>query len=199
MAEIRTFYASGTDLRDLANIVSSWLALHDFESRIINLPGGEIAIQARQPEKWRSILGMSSALNITFSTRGSDIVVEMNAGRWEDKIAVGAVGAFILHPLLITVAYGVWKQSQLPDKVFGIIEQYIKERQGSAGATLIPVQSYDEPIPEKAIPEKAIPERVSSPAPEEIICSRCGQTADEEAKYCDQCGARLKPTSVKID
>lgn len=194
MAETRTFYASGADLRDLANIVSSWLTLHDFESRIINLPGGGIAVQAHQPEKWRSILGMSSALNINFSTRGSDIVVEMNAGRWEDKIAVGAIGALILHPLLITVAYGVWKQSQLPDKVFGVIEQYIKERQGSARATRIPVQSSDEPISEKAIPEK-----VSSPAPEEIICSKCGQTANEEAKYCGQCGARLKPAVVKID
>ncbi len=195
MAETRTFYVSGIDLTDLANRVSSWLVLNDFESRTINLPGGGIAVQARQPASWRYILGMSSALNITFSMRGSNLVVDMDAGRWADKVAVGAVGALILHPLLITTAYGVWKQSQLPDKVFRVVEQYVNERQGpAAGATRITIHSPGEPIPEKAIPEKA-----SSSTPEETICPSCGQAATEGAKYCDQCGARLKPVSVNID
>lgn len=143
MSEIRTFYASGIDSRDVANVVSSWLVLHDFESRTIDLPGGGMAIQARQPKSWRYILGMSSALNITINKRGNEVVVETEAGSWAEKIAVGAVGAFILHPLLITAAYGAWKQSQLPDKIFGAVEEYITSRQGTAGTartTRIPVQ-----------------------------------------------------------
>ncbi len=194
MAEIRTFHAPGIAQRDLAEMISSWLALHDFESRTMNLPGGGLAVQARQPASWRSILGMSSALNITISTKGSDLVVEMEAGRWADKIAVGAVGALILHPLLITMAYGIWKQSQLPDRVFSVIEQYIKDRQGSTSATRIQIQSSDE-----SVPKKVVPETFSPSIPEKIVCSSCGQAANKGAKYCEQCGAKLNPASVKID
>jgi hypothetical protein len=220
MAEIRTFYAPGIDQGEVARKVSSWLVLHDFEARIVDLPDGRITVQARQPKSWRYILGMSSALNITISTEGGKLVVETDAGQWAEKVAVGAVGVFILHPLLITMAYGTWKQMQLPEKVFEVIEQHIKERQGKekqgeerrgeegqgpASATRIPVQSPNEPTPEMAISETAsTPAREDvSPTtpitPEEMVCAECGKAANEESKYCDQCGARLKPESIRID
>ncbi|MFB3766046.1 MAG: hypothetical protein ACE14P_12480 [Methanotrichaceae archaeon] len=194
MVETRTFYAIGVDQRDLANMVSNWLKIHDFESQIVDLTDGRIAVQARQPESWRSILGMSSALNITFATRGNDIIVETDAGKWADKIAVGAVGAFIIHPLLITAAYGAWKQSQLPDRVFGVIEQYLKGRQVPTRATRIQVQSQGDLSSGRIVSDTA-----STAASEGITCPGCGQTAKIGAKYCDQCGTKLKPAQVKID
>ena len=194
MVETRTFYASGVDQKNLAEMVSSWLKIHDFESQIVDLPDGRITVQARQPESWRSILGMSTALNITFSTRGSDLTVETDAGKWADKIAVGAVGAFILHPLLITAAYGAWKQSQLPDRVFEVIDQYSKEHQASARATRIQIQS-----PGDLSSNNVVSDTSSAATPENTTCSNCGQAAKAGAKYCDQCGAKLKPAPVKID
>ncbi len=196
MVETRTFYAVGADQKDLASMVSSWLKIHDFESQIVTYPDGRITVQARQPESWRSILGMSSALNITFTTRGNDLTVETDAGKWADKIAVGAVGAFILHPLLITAAYGAWKQSQLPDRVFEVIDQYLKERQGSTRATRIQVQSSGDLNPS---PNRVVSDTASASPPEGITCPNCGQNSKIGAKYCDQCGAKLKPASVKID
>ena len=194
MAESRTFYASGIDQKDLARMVSGWLQINDFKSQIVDLPEGIVAVQARQPESWRSILGMSSALNITFTKRGSDLIVETDAGKWADKIAVGAVGAFILHPLLITAAYGAWKQSQLPDRVFGVIEQYLKEKQGTSRLTRIQVQS-----PGDLSSNTVISDTASAAAPEGTTCPSCGQAAKTGAKFCDQCGAQLKPSQVKID
>ena len=193
MGESRVFYAAGMDQKDLAGMVSSWLKVNDFNSQVVDLPNDKVAVQARQPESWRSILGMSSALNITFTKRGNDLIVETDAGKWADKIAVGAVGAFILHPLLITAAYGAWKQSQLPDKIFGIIDQYLKEKQGSTRATRIPVQSPGDISPSRAASDTA------SSAAAETTCPSCGQASKIGAKYCDQCGARLKPAQVKID
>jgi hypothetical protein len=202
MAEIRTFHAPGIDQGDVARKVSSWLVLHDFEARIVDLPDGRITVQARQPKSWRYILGMSSALNITISTEGGKLVVETDAGQWAEKVAVGAVGVFILHPLLITMAYGTWKQMQLPEKVFEVVEQYIKERQGPAEATRVPVQSSSVPTTAKDIQEMVstpTPEDVSPTTTEETVCAKCGEAANMESKYCDQCGARLKPESIRID
>jgi hypothetical protein len=193
MADMRTFYASDVDLREMAKMISSWLQINDFESQIINLPDGSIAVQARQPELWRSVLGMSSAMNITLRTRGSDLVVETDAGRWADKVAVGAVGAFILHPLLITLAYGAWKQCQLPDRVLCIIEQFLRDNQASPRAARIPVQSSNEPTLGGNIKE------MDNAAAKGTICQRCGLVACKGAKYCGRCGAILKPASIKID
>lgn len=200
MGESRVFYASGIDPKDIARMVSGWLQINDFLSQIVDLPDGKVAVQARQPESWRSLLGMSSALNITLTKRGNDLIVETDAGKWADKIAVGAVGAFILHPLLITAAYGAWKQSQLPDRIFGVIEQYLKERQGSSKATRIQVQSSGDLSPSGVVSDTASDAATASTAAaEEIACSNCGQAAKTGAKYCDQCGTRLKPSQVKID
>ncbi len=204
MAETRTFDASGIDQRELARKVSSWLKLHDFEAQIVDLPDGRIIVQARQPKSWRYILGMSSALNITFDVKGNNLVVETEAGSWAEKVAVGAVGVFILHPLLITMAYGVWKQSQLPDKVFEVVEQYISEKRGPSEGTRVPVQSPGESVvdlvtPETAAAKTAGTEDVSLAASKETLCSSCGQAAAADAKYCPECGAGLKSRSVDIE
>jgi hypothetical protein len=209
MAEMRTFYASGIDQGDVARKISSWLKINDFEAQIVDLPDGRITVQAHQPKSWRYILGMSSALNITLDKKGDQLVVETGAGSWAEKVAVGAVGIFILHPLLITMAYGVWKQSQLPEKVFEITEQYIKEKQGPAGATRVPVQSTGEPATEittseiatteNATTEAVVPEQISTTTSEEMICASCGQATSKDSKYCAQCGAKLGSVAVEID
>jgi len=229
MTEIRTFQAPGIDQRDVARKISSWLKINDFEAQIVDLPDGRITVQARQPKTWRYILGMSSALNITLDKKGDQLVVETGAGSWAEKFAVGAVGVFILHPLLITMAYGVWKQSQLPEKVFEVTEQYIKETRGPAKATRIPVEPAGEPSsdivpsgmasaapsnPETAAQEAATSwtstvepstaepstaERTPTTTFEEKICASCGQATSKEAKYCDHCGSRLEPGQVEID
>jgi len=199
MSECRSFYAPGVDPNELARTVSNWLTLHDFQSRTEDLPPG-VTIQARQPETWKSFLGMSSALNITFCTRGHNLEVTTEAGRWADKIAVGAVGAFILHPLLITAAYGVWKQSQLPDRIFDVVEQFIKDRQKSAKSapTRVQVKSTDESSSDKAGASAGID---SKPASDEKqnACAKCGAPVTPGAKFCQECGARLAPEPVKIN
>lgn len=194
MAEMRTFYASGIDERDVARKVSSWLKLNDFEAQIVDLPDGRITVQARQPKSWRYILGMSSALNITLEKKGDHLVVETGAGSWAEKFAVGAVGIFILHPLLITMAYGVWKQSQLPEKVFEVVDQHLKDKRGPAETTRIAIQPGDE-----TAAESAVPENVPSSTFEERICASCGGASSKEAKYCSQCGSLLMSDSVKIE
>ena len=217
MPETRSFYAPGINLDDLIRTVSNWLSIHDFETRKVDLPGG-VTIQARQPESWKSFLGMSSALNITFTTRGNNLDVTAEAGKWGDKIAVGAVG-LLIHPLLITTAYGVWKQSQLPEKIFTVIEQYVREKQGYArvpvtpattsattssattAPTRIPVTSTVGNAVENvgSAVENVISTAVNKITPQEKSCVKCGTPASPDAKFCQQCGTRFQPESVKID
>ncbi|MCR4407844.1 MAG: zinc ribbon domain-containing protein [Anaerolineae bacterium] len=174
MTEQRMYHAPGLDIRELASVVSNWFQSQKFETQVLEAPGGGFVVQARQPEAWRSILGMSSALNVTMTLQGENLIVEMGAAKWIDKAAVGAVGVLIFWPALIPAAYGAWKQKQLPSQVFQLIDQYVATGQ-------VPVVG---PVP-VAAPAPA-------PAPSAARCPSCGQPVRAGAKFCDNCGAPLQ-------
>jgi len=64
---------------------------------------------------------MSTSLNIVFRQDGDILNVEIGAGKWIDKAAVGTVSMFILWPLAVTAGFGAWEQMKMPDRVFGYI------------------------------------------------------------------------------
>ncbi len=176
MAEQRMYHAPGVDIRGLAGVVANWFQGQKFETQTLEAPGGGMVVQARQPEAWRSILGMSSALNVTMTLQGENLVVQMGAAKWVDKAAVGAVGVLIFWPALIPAAYGAWKQKQLPNQVFQLIDQYVATGQ-------VPVVA---PMP------AAAPVAAPAPAPAGARCPSCGQAVRTGAKFCDSCGAPLQ-------
>ncbi|MBC7249994.1 MAG: zinc ribbon domain-containing protein [Anaerolineae bacterium] len=177
MPEQRMYHAPGLDLHELAGVVSDWFQSQQFETQILEAPGGGLVVQARQPETWRSILGMSSALNVTMTRQDENLIVQMGAAKWVDKAAVGAVGLLLFWPALIPAAYGAWKQKQLPNQVFQLIDQYVATGQ-------VPV------IPPAPAPAKKAPAPTAAPAG--LQCPSCGQPVREGAKFCDNCGAPLQ-------
>jgi hypothetical protein len=53
--------------------------------------------------------------------------VEIGAGRWIDKAAVGTVSLFILWPLAFTAAFGAWQQMNMPSRIFDHINKYLNQ------------------------------------------------------------------------
>ena len=64
---------------------------------------------------------MATSLNIVFREADGLLTVEIGAGKWIDKAAVGTVSMFILWPLAVTAGFGAWEQMKMPDKIFGFI------------------------------------------------------------------------------
>ncbi len=200
MAEKRVYSVSGLNLRDLADTIKTWFRAHDFDSQVLNAVEGGLIVQARQPETWRTLLGLSSALNVTLIPRGRDLVVEMDAAKWEEKLAVGAVG-LIIHPLLITAAYGAWKQSRLPEEIFKLIDRHLSSRgelirPPAQSTTVSDTASASASTSGTAAP--SIP--LSAPQYDETICPTCKRTSGPEAKFCESCGSPMqpKPRSVPV-
>lgn len=84
----------------------------------------EMLFQARKRGTLRAVTGTGNAMTAQFRKREDGIVVTLGAQQWVDKAAVGAVGAVVFVPLLVTAAYGAWKQSRLPDQFWQIIDRY---------------------------------------------------------------------------
>ncbi|MCP4002265.1 MAG: hypothetical protein GY727_15250, partial [Gammaproteobacteria bacterium] len=82
----------------------------------------DILLQIAKKGTWRKFTGKSTALNIVFKQTKGNLTVEIGAGRWIDKAAVGTVSMFVLWPLAVTSGIGAWQQIKTPDKVFDFIE-----------------------------------------------------------------------------
>lgn len=125
MSDTRSFHTPTLNLPGLVQAMDEWFQFQKYEVQVLELPGGDRVIQARQGGAWRNMLGLSSALNIVLRQRNADLVVEIGAGKWADKAIVGTVSLFVLWPLAFTAAYGTWQQSKLPQRTFDFIQQFI--------------------------------------------------------------------------
>ncbi len=120
----RRFSIPGSEKRDLANRIASFLRVEDYEVQVIPLETGVILIQAAKKGGWRRLVGMKSASNVLIEPGEGTTMVKIGAGKWLEKAATGAIGMIFFWPLAVTTGLGVYEQSQLPNKIFRIVEQY---------------------------------------------------------------------------
>lgn len=66
----------------------------------------------------KKLLGFEACAVIILCHRGTDLLVEVKAGKWLDKIVVNVVSWFFLWPLFITSGIGMWRQKALLDRAF---------------------------------------------------------------------------------
>lgn len=152
-----------------------------------------MVIQARREEAWRTLLGVSSALNVVLRRPGENLVVEIGAGKWVDKAVAAGAGLFLLWPVLFTAAYGAWQQSKLPQRTFDFIQHYI-----ATGGTL-PADTatwfagrYQEAQQVVRTAPAAGGSPTSAPSGTFRFCPSCGAEPPAGARFCPSCGARLE-------
>jgi hypothetical protein len=105
----------------LLHDLKSWLNSQGFDTQQVNADDDSLLLQIKKRGGWRDLVGMATSLNILFHQSDDTLTVEIGAGKWVDKAAVGTVSLFILWPLAITAGMGAWEQMKMPDKVFDFI------------------------------------------------------------------------------
>jgi hypothetical protein len=174
MPDTRTFHAPDIDLNDLASNLQGWYQSQRFTVQMLDVHEGGILVQASK-SGWRNAVGMSSALNVVLRQKDSILSVEIGAGKWLDKAAVGVVSWFILWPLAVTTAWGAWRQSQLPKQTYDFIQQFITLK--SASQYVASTQSSP-PQP-----------NTSADSNESFkFCPACGNSVGENDSFCSKCG-----------
>lgn len=117
----RRYICTPADAPQLIADVKDWLNDQGFDSQQMNTESQSLLLQIKKRGGWRSFVGMATSLNILFHQSGDTLTVEIGAGKWIDKAAVGTVSMFILWPLALTAGYGAWEQMKMPEKVFDYI------------------------------------------------------------------------------
>lgn len=66
----------------------------------------------------RLATGLSSCATLKLLRVGNDLEIKVFAGKWIDKIGAGVVSWFVLWPLLLTAAFGAYRQMTFLDEVY---------------------------------------------------------------------------------
>ena len=125
MSQTRSFPCSDARRPELINAVEAWLAGDGFRCQRLQTEDGGTLLQAEKQGVWRKFVGMSTALNIVFRQADDKADVEIGAGRWIDKAAVGTVSLFVLWPLAVTAGIGAWQQAAMPGRVYAYIGSFL--------------------------------------------------------------------------
>ena len=128
-SKTRRYACAADDIPRVITEVRGWLNSQDFDMQQVNTDGDSVLLQIKKRGSWRDYVGMATSLNIVFHTCEDDILmVEIGAGKWIDKAAVGTVSLFILWPLAITAGMGAWEQMKMPDNIFDYIGTRLPHR-----------------------------------------------------------------------
>jgi len=117
----RRYACTADDIPRLIGDVRGWLNSQDFDTQQVNTDSESVLLQVKKRGSWRDLVGMATSLNIVFHTGEETLTVEIGAGKWVDKAAVGTVSLLILWPLAITAGMGAWEQMKLPEKIFDYV------------------------------------------------------------------------------
>ena len=118
----RRYACSADALATIINDVRGWLNSQDFDTQQIDADEDSVLLQIKKRGSWRDFVGMATSLNVVFHPEADDMLtVEIGAGKWVDKAAVGTVSLFLLWPLAITAGIGAWEQMNMPDRIFDYV------------------------------------------------------------------------------
>ncbi len=117
----RRFLCSTSECAQLVTDLEAWLEAQNYNCQRLSAEGEALVLQVAQKGSWRKFVGMATSLNIVFHQSENTLDLEVGAGKWIDKAAVGTVSLFVLWPLAVTAGIGAWQQMKLPEKIFDFI------------------------------------------------------------------------------
>jgi hypothetical protein len=134
----------------------------------------DIYVQLRKAGIARKLTGMDQAITVHMQRVGATTSVTLGQAAWMSKAAGMGIGIFVLAPLIVTSALGIWAQHNLPGRVWKLIDEYAISQ-----ATTVGVQ-----VGEMGTPLMGLQQGVH--------CPHCGVTNTADSQYCNACGTKLK-------
>jgi hypothetical protein len=152
--------------------------------------GGYFVQAKSESDSWKSISGMTQAVQVQLIEAGDNVVVNCDFGKWSDKVGAGVIGWFVFAPLAVTAAIGAHKQSKLPGEILAFIENYIISGGVSAVVGLgAPINEGKIECPRcRAVNEKGQKFCMQCGYKLGRQCAKCGADIDSKAVFCPQCG-----------
>jgi hypothetical protein len=175
MSNQKSFKTYNFNANDFAQQLANYYQSQNCEVQVIESPNG-VMIQSRAREFFKKA---SVALTITATIQEDLVTIQSGNAKWAVN-AVSSVAALIVFwPLLGLTAYTSYKQKQLIDDTWQLVDQYMLSI--SAVPAMAPVMTtVSTPAPAAT--------RAVQPNNHGLTCPSCGKPVRIESKFCDHCG-----------
>lgn len=126
MDRSRTIKYAASEVASLANYIQYKYQALGFQTQKMQLEENGIPsliLQIRNTaddldSKVKTGVGLKTCAMLILKTQGENLLIDVRAGSWLDKIFSMTIAWFVLWPLIAVGAWGAWKQKKLLDQVF---------------------------------------------------------------------------------
>ena len=126
MDRSRTIKYAASEVASLANYIQYKYQALGFQTQKIQLEETGIPsliLQIRNTaddlgSKVKTSIGLKTCAVLILKTLDDDLLIDVRAGSWLDKLFSITVAWIVLWPLIAVGAWGAWKQKKLLDQVF---------------------------------------------------------------------------------
>jgi hypothetical protein len=187
MPDQRT-YPSNINVPRITQALKDHFMPQGFQTQEVGAPP-HLMFQMAHKGALASATGTARAITIQFEQKPNEVIISLGEQKWVDKAAVGVVG-LILWPLLVTAAYGAWKQSELPEEIWHVIDSNAYTPTYGAPQATPPTYVPPPPSPPTAAPAPPGEQSSQQPSQGPRFCPDCG-TKNPGSKFCPNCGKQL--------
>ena len=120
---IERIYSTTIPADELAGALADHFRAKEFEAQVFRTSGDRTVMQARKESLWRHLLGVAYALTVVFTSGDAQLSIGLRGHEWVDAAISGAIGLVAVPPVLLGTAYGIWKENQLDQEVWQVIDE----------------------------------------------------------------------------
>lgn len=182
MPDHKTFKAPNFNARGFAQEIANYYQNEGYEVNVVESANG-VMIQSRAKDM---VKRGSVALATTATIQGENVMIQTGQAKWGTNAVVGVAAAIVFWPLLAFPAYTSYKQKKLIDETWDLVDRYMVSIGAPPAMTAFPMN-----------PPMQSPQAPPPVAPAGRTCPSCGTALKAEAKFCDNCGAKLSNTCSK--
>jgi hypothetical protein len=122
---VERVYHTNLPVSELAQALADHFRAQDFETQVFETTDSRTVVQARKDELWRQLLGVAYAVTIILASSDGRLSISLGGHEWVDTAVSAAIGLVAVPPVLLGTAYGIWKENQLDQEVWRVIDERI--------------------------------------------------------------------------
>lgn len=122
---VERVYHTNVSVAELAQALAGHFGAQGFETQIFETTDNKTVVQARKDALWRQLLGMAYAVTVILAATDGRLVISLGGHEWVDTAISAAIGVVAVPPVLLGAAYGIWKENQLDQEVWRVIDERI--------------------------------------------------------------------------